>query len=121
MAWAALRAQEFSTAADAFARALEHAEDDGLVEDASYWHGVALARAGRGADARVALAAFLDAHPRSVHAGNAAAALGWLLYDLGESSAARPYFERAANSDSAAAKESGRRGLRTLEVEDSGE
>lgn len=116
-AWAALRNGDFSSAADGFMRVRKTADAGGLVEDATYWHAIALARAGRGSDARDALASFLESHPSSIHADEAAAVLGWMLYDIGESEAARPYFERAANGAAARPKASGRRGLRALEAE----
>lgn len=115
-AWTALRAQDFSGASKAFERCLVETDDDALREDASYWLGVALARAGRLSDAREVMARFIDQYPDSTHAPDAAAALGWLYYDVGEPDRARPYFRRAANG-TGRAKRSGQRGLDTLQHE----
>jgi hypothetical protein len=88
-AWAALRTGDFARAANGFARAMLLAPDGPLVEDASFWHAVALARGKRSAEALSAFRDFLDAHTGSPHAGEASAMLGWLLID------ARVYDEAA--------------------------
>jgi len=57
------------------------APDSALVEDASFWRAVALARGKRIADALSAFREFLDGYARSARAGEASAALDWLLVD----------------------------------------
>jgi len=74
--WAALRAGDFARAAAAFERALAVTSDPRAVEDATFWRGIALARAGEVARAAHVFTAFLTAYPRSARAGEVHAMLG---------------------------------------------
>jgi len=94
--WAALRSGKARDAADAFSRARKAAGDSGLGEDAHFWQGIALARAGERARAISVLRAFTSEHPRSARAGEATARLGWLYYDAGRLDEATRSFEIAA-------------------------
>jgi hypothetical protein len=62
--------------------------------------------------------AFLERVPRSSRAAEAAAAVGWLLLDGGETRAARRAFERAALDPSPAVRASAQEGLRRTADQD---
>ena len=76
-----------------------------------YWHAVALTRAGDGSGAERELTAFLDRFPRSSHGGEATVALGWMLFERGQTAFARTFFERAAHDPSRRVRESALEGL----------
>jgi len=97
-AWRALRANDFTHAASGFSRVLLLAPDSALVEDASFWHAVALARARRSAEAVSAFRDFLEGYARSARAGEASTMLGWILIDSGEDDEAARRF-RAGIAD----------------------
>ncbi|HEX2689504.1 MAG TPA: FecR domain-containing protein [Kofleriaceae bacterium] len=113
-AWEALRANNFAKAASGFARVLLLAPDSPLVEDASFWHAVALARGKRSAEARSACRDFLDAYARSSRAGEANAMLGWILIDARLYDEAARRFREAAGDPSAAVRGSAQAGLDAL-------
>jgi TolA-binding protein len=113
-AWAALRANDFDRAAGGFARVVLLAPDGPLVEDASFWRAVALARGQRGAEARSAFRDFLDAFRSSPHAGEASAMLGWLLIDVRSYDEAAQRFSVAAHDTNPAVRRSARAGLDAL-------
>jgi TolA-binding protein len=113
-AWAALRANDFDRAAGGFARVVLLAPDGPLVEDASFWRAVALARGQRGAEARSAFRDFLDGFRSSPHAGEASAMLGWLLIDARSYDEAAQRFSVAARDTNPAVRRSARAGLDAL-------
>ena len=109
-AWAAMRAGEFARAARGFARVLLLAPDGVLAEDAAFWHAVALAR-GHDPRAPIAFRELLAAYPRSPHAGEASAMLGWLLLERRELDEAARRFRAAASDPDPAVRDSARAGL----------
>ena len=111
---AALRAGDASTATKSFTAACTAAQGEALDEDACFWVGAAAKRAGDTATARDALARFLTRFPASARAGEAAALLGWILYDAGELDAARQRFDLAAKDRVQKVKESAERGLEAI-------
>ena len=113
-AWEALRTNNFARAASGFARVLLLAPDSPLVEDASFWHAVALARGKRSAEALSAFRDFLDSYGRSARAGEASAMLGWLLIDARVYDEAAHRFRAAAGDASAAVRSSAQAGLDAL-------
>lgn len=112
-AWDAMRAGNFERAASRFARVAILDPDGALAEDASYWYPVALARAKRG-EAISAFREFLDRYPRSAHAHEASAMLGWLLVDAKQTKEAELRFRAAADDTSAQVRDSARAGLAAL-------
>jgi TolA-binding protein len=112
--WEALRTGDARRAASAFAASHRAAGRGAVAEDARYWEGVALARAGASRDAMVALRRFLTAHPSSPRAGEASARLGWLLLDAGELAAAERSFAAAAADRVPAVRRSASTGLEKL-------
>lgn len=113
-AWAALRASDFNRAASGFARVVLLAPDEPLVEDASFWRAVALARGQRATEARSAFRDFLDSFSGSPHAGEASAMLGWLLLDVRSYDEAAHRFTIAARDANLAVRRSARAGLDAL-------
>ena len=112
--WAALAANDPARAAEAFARAARSAPDDPLAEDAWFWRGSALARAGRSNLAIPALASFIDDYPRSPRAGEASAMLGWLLLDADDVDGAEARFRAAARDRVDAVRTSAAKGLEAV-------
>ncbi len=110
-AWHALRAGNFARAASGFARVLLLAPDSPLVEDASYWHAVALARGKRPAEAVSAFRDLLDRYPRSPRIGEASVMLGWLLVDLGAHDEAVRRFQAGIHDASPTVRDSAKAGL----------
>ena len=113
-AWGALRAGDFHRAAGGFARVLLLDPDGPLVEDASFWRAVALARGQRAAEARSAFRDFLDGFGASHHAGEANAMLGWLLIDTRSYDEAAQRFTAAAGDANLTVRRSARAGLDAL-------
>lgn len=113
-AWAALRSDDFVRAASGFTRVLLVAPDSPLVEDASYWRAVALARGRRSAEALSAFRDFLDGYARSPRAGEASAMLGWLLIDARDYDEAARRFRAAAGDPNPAVRTSAQAGLDAL-------
>jgi TolA-binding protein len=111
---AALRAGDAAAATTSFASACAAAQKDALGEDACFWVGAAAKRAGQTSTAREALTRFLAAYPSSGRAGEAAALLGWILYDAGELDAAKSRFELAARDRVPKVKESATKGLEAI-------
>ncbi len=114
-AWDAMRAGNFERAAAVFARVAILDPDGALAEDASYWYPVALARAKR-SEAMSAFREFLDRYPRSAHAHEASAMLGWLLVDAKQTVEAEARFRAALDDPSAQVSGSARAGLAALGV-----
>src|SRR5207302_1565888 len=71
-------------AAAAFARALAADAHASIAEDAQFWLGVALARAGHAERSIAALTTFVESFPGSVRLGEASVILGRLLLDAGD-------------------------------------
>lgn len=114
--WDALKRGEPARAADSFAASRRIAGRGAIVEDAAYWEGVALARAGRDDAAIRALRAFLSTYPHSARAGEAAARLGWLLVEHGEASEAARWFRSAADDPVPSVRNSARSGLERVKA-----
>jgi TolA-binding protein len=110
-AWAALRIGDFDRAAEGFARVVLVAPDSPLVEDASFWRAVALARGKRGTEAVSAFRDFLDGFGRSPRAGQASAMLGWLQIDAGAFDDAARRFTAASADPDPKVRDSARAGL----------
>ncbi len=108
--WSALRTGDFNTAAEWFARATS-GQHDTLAEDALFWQGVALDRAGRFAVAHRVLTDFLARYPDSDRRGEASVILGWLLVRSGELGAARQRFEDALDDPAERVRKSAHAGL----------
>lgn len=113
--WAALRAGDASAAAKVFSTACNEALHEPLGEDACFWTGAAAKRAGDTATARTALEHFLKQFPTSPRASEAAALLGWLLYDAGELDAAEQDFHRAEHDRVPKVRDSAQRGLTAIQ------
>ena len=112
--WAAMRAQDYGKAAAAFSRVLLLAPDSTLVEDAAYWHAVALARGKRSAEAVSAFRDFLDEHAASPRAGEASAMLGWLLVDTHDYDEALRRFHAATGDRDPKVRASAQAGIDAL-------
>jgi len=111
--WAALKAGEPADAADSFAAARQ-VKGTVLAEDASFWEGIALARAGKSSKAIAALRRFVSKYPKSSRSGEAAAKLGWLLHDAGDLDEAERYFESASDDVVPKVQKSARDGLESI-------
>jgi len=112
--WAALRVGDFARAATAFERAVTVTSDPRVIEDATFWRGVALARGGEVTKAAHVLTAFLAAYPRSARSGEAHVALGWLLFERRELAAAKAEFEAAQQDSSARVRDRATAGLAAI-------
>jgi len=110
-AWDAMRSGNFRSAAAAFARVQAGA----LVDDASFWHAVALARGNHAGEAIIAFRAMIDRFPSSPRTGEASAMLGWLLVDAHQLDEARSRFQAASTDRSEAVRDSAKRGLDALD------
>jgi TolA-binding protein len=110
-----MRAGDFTAASSAFVRASILDPEGPLAEDASYWYPVALARAKR-AEATIAFRDFLDRYPRSTHAHEASAMLGWLLVDASQRAEAERRFRFALDDARPDVRASARAGLTALGV-----
>jgi TolA-binding protein len=113
-AWEALRTNNFGRAANGFGRVVLLAPDGPLVEDASFWRAVALARGQRHAEALSALRDFLDSYGASPRAGEASAMLGWMLIDARAYDEAARRFAAAVRDASPAVRSSAQAGLDAL-------
>jgi TolA-binding protein len=111
--WSALRTGDFSIAAEAFGRVSSGKDSahNALAEDALFWRGVALDRAGRFEPARQVLATFLARYPDSDRQGEASVILGWLLVRAGDLGDARVHFTGALQDPAERVRSSARAGL----------
>lgn len=110
-----LASGQAALAAERFAEAMGRAEGgERVAEDAAYWRGVALGRAGRSAEAILALQAFLSEHASSSRAGLAAAMLGWLLEASGDLAGAEAQFKAALKDPLPRVQDSATRGLAAI-------
>jgi len=80
-------------------------------DDSCYWAAVAWLRGGDRMRARRAFTEMLTRWPGSTHAGEANVALGWLLLEIGDRSAARTHFAAAADDRVPSVRASAVRGL----------
>jgi peptidoglycan DL-endopeptidase CwlO len=113
-AWTAMRANDFTRAASAFARVRLLDPDGPLAEDTGFWYAVAIARSDHPRPAIGAFESFLEQFPRGARAGEASAMLGWLLLEHVGAAAARPRFEAALTDPSHAVRESATAGLAAI-------
>jgi hypothetical protein len=113
-AWRLLNAGNAADAADAFRDVEAKSRGDAIEEDALFWRGVSLARAGKPADARAVLLRFTARFPHSERIGEASAMLGWLLLEAGDTDEARRAFERAEDDKVDRVRASARSGLARL-------
>ncbi len=111
---AALRTGDAVAATKSFTAACAAARYDALGEDACFWLGAAANRAGQVSTARDALVQFLAQFSGSARAGEAAALLGWLLYNAGELDAAESRFTDASKDRVPKVRESATRGLEAI-------
>ncbi|MBP9207057.1 MAG: hypothetical protein KBG28_24020 [Kofleriaceae bacterium] len=105
-AWQRLRAGDFGAAA----RLFDAVTDRALADEATYWAGVAWARAGDPEAARDRLRRFVADHPRSPRAGAAHLALGKMLQGQ-DAAAARAHLEAALADEDARVREAAARAL----------
>ena len=80
-------------------------------DDSCYWAAVAWLRGGDRTRARRAFTEMLARWPGSSHVGEAHVALGWLLLEIGDRSAARTHFAAAADDRVPSVRASAVRGL----------
>jgi hypothetical protein len=117
-AWSLLRSGDPRAAAAELAQLQRQARGRDIEEDALYWRAVALHRSDDGAGAVACFAEFLERFPASSRAGEAAAALGWLLLQAGDRRGARQAFERAAGDPSPHVRSDAQQGLRRTQADD---
>lgn len=108
--WSALRTGDFNTSAEWFGRAISD-QNGTLTEDALFWRGVALDRAGRFVMAREVVTDFLARYPNSDRSGEASVILGWLFVRSGEFNAAHQLFQGALEDPAERVRKSARAGL----------
>jgi TolA-binding protein len=110
--WASLRAGNARDAAETFGELERRARGRAIQEDALYWRAVATARCKETESAGRLFREFLAKFPRSARRGEAAVALGWILFDAGEIGEARRAFQQAASDPVAGVRASAAAGLR---------
>ena len=110
--WASLRAGHARDAAETFAELERRARGRAIQEDALYWRAVATARCKETESAGRQFREFLAKFPRSARRGEAAVALGWILFDAGDIGEARRAFEQAASDPAAGVRASAAEGMR---------
>jgi TolA-binding protein len=115
----ALRRGDYGEAAGQFESAIASGPTSSLADDARYWRGVSLARAGRSAQAQEALGEFLSLHPRSPRAGEASVVLGWLLLESGDRTGAYRRFKAAAGDRNAEVRAGAQKGLARVRAQPS--
>ena len=106
----ALRANDPAAASKAFTAAC-NAASVALAEDACFWVGAAARRAGETIIARTALERFLQRFATSARAGEAAALLGWIVFEAGDLDRAERLFRQAVSDRVPSVRESATRGL----------
>ena len=112
--WTALRNGDPAAASKLFTTACGKAHDDAIGEDACFWAGAAAKRANDTATARATLARFLDRFPSSARAPEAAALLGWILYDAHDLDAAEKQFHKAEHDRVPKVRDSALKGLEAI-------
>lgn len=106
-----IKSGRYDQAAEVFGRAQKEEGNRALVEEAAYWQGLSLQRAGRISQAESTFKSYLARFPASPRRGEVAVALGWILFNRGENGKARSYFAMAAQDSSEKVSSSARRGL----------
>jgi len=109
--WAALRSGDPIGASRSFASV---PPDAALGEDAIFWRGIALARAGRASEATHILEQFLVMFPKSPHRDEAQVNLGHLRHRMGNDTLAAASFVEAQKSANSEIQERAQRGLREI-------
>ncbi len=114
--WRALRTGDFMVAANELERTLKLTGDGEaeLVEDATHWLAVALARGGETARAEAVFLQFLDRFSTSPRVAEVSVMLGWLLYKRGDDREAARRFGAGERDPSPRIRESAAAGLRAL-------
>jgi len=112
--WTALRNGDPAAASKLFTTACGKARDDAIGEDACFWAGAAAKRANDTATARTTLARFLDRFPSSARAPEAAALLGWILYDAHDLDGAETQFHKAEHDRVPRVRDSALKGLEAI-------
>jgi TolA-binding protein len=112
--WTAMRAGNYLDAAAAFERVNDATVDPNQLEDATFWRGAALGRAGEVASAVRVLSTFTRAYPRSARLGDANVILAWLYFERGDHADAKRHFEGATKDASVRVREAARKGLAEL-------
>jgi TolA-binding protein len=115
--WSALKSGNYGQAADAFDRALKASGTDPIAEDSAYWLGISLSYAGKSARAETAMREFVRRYPGSPRAGEASVALGWMLFDRGDLTAARSQFSSALNDRVGKVRASAGKGLEAVQAQ----
>ncbi|MBC7973388.1 MAG: tetratricopeptide repeat protein [Myxococcales bacterium] len=109
--WAAMRRNDFTEAANIFERAVAVTSEPHVIEDATFWRAVALARKGEVVTAAHVLTAYLRAYPDSARTGEARVVLGWLLLERGDLEDARRSFLAATADGSQRVRDAAQHGL----------
>jgi TolA-binding protein len=112
--WTSLRHSQYEAAAAAFARVIALGGGEPILEDARFWRGVALARAGHSARAIEALREFMTHHQASPRLGEAASILGWQLLKAGQLDEAERRFQTALRDARPEVSDSARAGLQSV-------
>ena len=114
--WAAMRAGDFGSAADAFARVAILGPEPRLADDGRFWRAVALARGHQRGPAMAALRMVADDGAGSVHADEASVMLGWLLLEDGDRAGARARFVAGARAAEPRVRTSALAGLTAVDA-----
>jgi len=110
-AWGKLRQGAFADAARDFETVLETSQNGMLTEDATYWHSVALYRAGDRRCAKRAMRAFLERYPASGRRFELSNRLGMWALDEGRLDTAEAYFRAALKSPAPKTRRTAEKGL----------
>jgi TolA-binding protein len=113
--FALMREKKFEEAALAFGKAAK--SRGSLQEDALFWQAMAWGRAQKQSESRAALESFLLQYPTSPRAGEAALALGWILFDAKDVEGARRWFKVAERDPSETVKQRAEDALQQLPSE----
>lgn len=112
--WAALSRGQYLQAASAFQTSVRAAPSGPIAEDALYWQGVALARAGQRSESISILSDFVRVHRSSPRCGEASSILGWQLLQAGRAEEAEPHLRRALLDPRREIRETAQAGLAAL-------
>jgi hypothetical protein len=109
--WVAMRSGDFAAAAKAFERVTVVTSEPRIVEDATFWRGVALARTGEVGTTSHLFTAFLKSYPTSERAHEVHVMLGWILFERSDVVDARRHFEAGMKAPSARVRQAAAAGL----------